>query len=164
MLPICLSLHLICQMLISFQLLSGCLLAYICKVYYLILITEMRKFPLTQVGKVCYPKAKEMLSSETRYSLLAVKAREPCADSVKFRSQQLVWMGEERGCGVSRAASHPLVVWNVSLGWHPVAQRPGAYPGAFFAARPPRRGRKEQERWNNPNGNRIPWRPNPLAV
>ena len=124
----------------------------------------MGAFPLTQAGKVCYPKAKEMLSSETRYSLLAVKAREPCADSVKFRSQQLVWMGEERGSGVSPAASHPLVVWNVSLGWHPVAQRPGAYPGAFFAARPPRRGRKEQERWNNPNGNRIPWRPNPLAV
>ena len=113
-------------MLISFQLLSGCLLAYICKVYYLILITEMRKFPLTQVGKVCYPKAKEMLSSETRYSLLAVKAREPCADSVKVRSQQLVWMGEERGCGVSRAASHPLVVCNVSLGWHPAALRSGA--------------------------------------
>ena len=33
-------------------------------------------------------KAKEMLSSETRYSLLAVKAREPCADSVKFRNRQ----------------------------------------------------------------------------
>ena len=85
-------------------------------------------------------------------------------ENTKFRSQQLVWMGEERGSGVSPAASHPLVVWNVSLGWHPVAQRPGAYPGAFFAARPPRRGRKEQERWNNPNGNRIPWRPNPLAI
>lgn len=76
----------------------------------------MGEFPLTQAGKVCYPKAKEMLSSETRYSLLAVKAREPCADSVKFRSQQLVWMGEERGSGVSPAASYPLVVWNVSLG------------------------------------------------
>ncbi len=50
----------------------------------------------TGEGRCAILKAKEMLSSETRYSLLAVKAREPCADSVKFRSQQLVWMGERK--------------------------------------------------------------------
>ena len=44
---------------------------------------------------MCYNNINLVLSSEMSFTLLAVKAREQYANSVEFRSQQIVWTGEE---------------------------------------------------------------------
>ncbi len=61
---------------------------------------------------------------------------------------------------MSPAASHPCCLERElgdGIRW------PQGRIRVLFAARPPRRG-KEQERWNNPNGNRIPLETEPIGV
>ena len=141
----------------------------------LVLLSRYKRKEGLQGGQVdsgggrWYPEPKKALSSEMRGSLLAVTARERFANSVQLRSQQSVWMGEERGLGglpvppVSLRGPH-------SPGWYSASPQTGA-AGSFFAfvwtkvcPGGPARAERSLFSWNKRNRNRIRWKRNPSAA